>query len=103
MPDINWETNCASRSSDHTTLLCEIINDNFLTQLVKVPTREDNILDLVLVSSLDLVHDLTVGQPFSDHNSINLFLSRSFQGYRRSEKLVYILSERRTGNISGIS
>ena len=64
MPDIIWETDCASRSSDHTTLLCEIINDNFLTQLVKVPTREDNILDLVLVSSLDLVHDLTVGQPF---------------------------------------
>ena len=89
MPDIIWETDCASRSSDHTTLLCEIINDNFLTQLVKVPTREDNILDLVLVSSLDLVHDLTVGQPFSDHNSINLFLSRSSQGYRRSEKLVY--------------
>ena len=89
MPEINWETNCVSRSSDHTTLLCEIIHDNFLTQLVKVPTREDNILDLVLVSSLDLVHDLTVGQPFSDHNSINLFLSRSSQVYRRSEKLVY--------------
>ena len=87
MPEINWETNCASRSSDHTTLLCEIIHDNFLTQLVKDPTREENILDLAFVSSPDLVHDLTVGQPFSDHNSINLLLSRSSYGDRRSEKL----------------
>ena len=89
MPEINWETNCASRSSDHTTLLCEIIHNNFLTQLVKDPTREENILDLAFVSSPDLVHDLTVGQPFSDHNSINLLLSRSSYGDRRSEKSAY--------------
>lgn len=88
MPKINWETNWASRSSDHTTLLCEIIHDNFLTQLVKDLTREENILDLAFVSSPDLVHDLTVGQPFSDHNSINL-LSRSSYRDRRSEKLAY--------------
>ena len=89
MPEINWETNCALRSSDHTMLLCEIIQDNFLTQLVKDPTREENILDLAFVSSPDLVHDLTVGQPFSDHNSINLLLSRSSHVGRRSEKLAY--------------
>ena len=45
--------------------------------------------DLAFVSSPDLVHDLTVGQPFSDHNSINLLLSRSSYGDRRSEKLAY--------------
>lgn len=89
LPEINWETICASRSSDHTTLLCKIINDNFLTQLVKDSTREESILDLVLVSSPDLVHDLTVGQPFSDHNLMNFFLSRSPRGYRRSKKLAY--------------
>lgn len=32
MPEINWETNCASRISDHTMLLCEIIiHNNFFT------------------------------------------------------------------------
>ena len=89
LPEINWDTNCALRSSDHTTLLCDIIHDNFLTQLVKDPTREENILDLALVSSPDLVHDITIGQPFSDHNSINLFLSSSSHMGRKSEKLAY--------------
>ena len=36
--------------------------------------------------SIIKVRDLTVGQPFSDHNSINLFLSRSSQVYRRFQK-----------------
>ena len=43
---------------------------------------EESILDLAL-------YNLTVGQPFSDHNSINLLLSRSSHGDRRSEKLAY--------------
>ena len=45
MSEINWETNCTLRNSDHATLLCEIRHDNFLTQLVRDPTREENILD----------------------------------------------------------
>jgi len=45
------------------------VQDNFLTQLVKSPTRE-NILDLVLVTSPDIVKNVSVGTPFSDHNSI---------------------------------
>ena len=42
-----------------------IIHDNFPFQLVKDPTHNGNILDLVFVTSLDLVYDLKVGLPFS--------------------------------------
>ena len=66
-----------------------IIHDNFLFQIVKDPTRNRNILYLVFVTSLDLVYDLKVGLPFSDHNSISMILSRkSFPG-GKSQKLSY--------------
>ena len=76
-------------NSPNATFLSDIILDNFLFQLVNDPTRNGNILDLVFVTSLDLVYDLKVGLPFSDHNSISTLLSRkSFSG-RKSQKLSY--------------
>ena len=89
IPEFDWNTDCASVDSPNATFLSDIIHDNFLFQLVKDPTRNGNILDLVFVTSLDLVYDLKVGLPFSDHNSISTLLSRkSFSG-RKSQKLSY--------------
>ena len=89
IPEFDWNTDCASVNSPNATFLSDIIHDNFLFQLVKDPTRNGNILDLVFVTSLDLVYDLKVGLPFSDHNSISMLLSRkSFSG-RKSQKLSY--------------
>ena len=63
-----------------------ILYTTILFQLVKDPTHNGNILDLVFVTSLDLGYDLKVGLPFSGHNSISMVLSRkSFpEGNRRS-------------------
>ena len=80
-----------SVDSPNATLLSErsVIYDNFLYQLVNDPTRNGNILDLVFVTSLDLVYDLKVSLPFSDHNLVSMLLSRkSFPG-RKSQKLNY--------------
>ena len=73
-PKFDWNTNCASVDSPNATLLSDIIHDNFLLQLVKDPASNGNILDLVFVTSLDLVYDLKVGLPFSDHGSISMLL-----------------------------
>ena len=67
IPEFDWNTNCASVDYNTPTLLSDIIHDNVLSQLVKDPTRNGNILDLVFVTSLDLVYDLNVGPPFSNH------------------------------------
>ena len=89
IPEFDWNTDCASVDSPNATFLSDITHDTFLFQLVKDPTRNGNILDLVFVTSLDLVYDLKVGLPFSDHNSISMLLSRkSFSG-RKSQKLSY--------------
>ena len=66
-----------------------ILYTTILFQLVKDPTHNGNILDLVFVMSLDLGYDLKVGLPFSGHNSISMVLSRkSFPG-GKSQKFNY--------------
>ena len=75
LPEIDWLNTRALRQSDVCTLLMDIVQDNFLTQLVKEPTRESNILDLLLTTSPDSINDPSIGGPFRDHNSINFSLS----------------------------
>ena len=51
----------------------KLINDCFLTQHVRNPTRENNILDLVLTTEADMVDDVFVDSPLSnsDHNILS--------------------------------
>ena len=66
---VDWETR---EPCSENTLLLEFVNDEFLTQWVREPTRGRNILDLVLTSEDDLVDDLSVGEELggSDHRLI---------------------------------
>ena len=47
-----------------------LLSDNFLNQMVLHPTRGDNILDLILPNNCDMVLDVDIGEPISDHNII---------------------------------
>lgn len=89
LPEIDWLNNRFLRQSDIYTLMMDIVQDNFLTQLINEPTRDSNILDLVLTTSPDLVNHLVVGEPFSDHNSISFSLSGIPYVQRKSQKLLY--------------
>jgi len=53
--------------------LVDFANDNFLSQMVTVPTRGRNILDLVFVSDEDMVRDVEVGLGLagSDHGVVS--------------------------------
>ena len=64
----------ATCDSANNSLVIDIIQDNFFTQLVNEPTRECNILDLVLTTSPEFVRELAVGEPFSDHCCLTFFL-----------------------------
>lgn len=50
----------------------ESVEDNFLTQMVREPTREGPLLDLLLVNREALVGEVTVGGHlgYSDHKMI---------------------------------
>jgi len=67
--DINWETGESGRLGEE---FLDLVNDCFLFQHVNCPTRERNILDLVLSTEVNMVEDLEVREPVSnsDHNQI---------------------------------
>jgi hypothetical protein len=60
---------------------------NFLTQLIITPTRNDNILDLVLSTNPDIIYDLETHPGMSDHNAITyqVNLSKSESIYQRTD------------------
>jgi ribonucleases P/MRP protein subunit RPP40 len=67
--DINWKQMSAGSIGNK---FLNTINDSFLTQHIKFPTRGDNILDLVISSDKNLVDDIENACPIanSDHNVI---------------------------------
>jgi len=66
-PEINWDTLEAGIKSEQ---FFQTIQDTFLFQHVMEPTRNNNILDLIFSSELDMIEDLEIGCPVanSDHN-----------------------------------
>ena len=93
LPDIDWSCNRALHQSDIYVHLIDIIQDNFLTQLVREPTRNQNILDLVISTSPDIVDRLLVGDCFSDHRSLSFRILCSPYVQRKSQKLLYSYSK----------
>ena len=74
MPDVCW--NDMSASGNHlnfSNIMLDFVSDHGLSQCVVEPTRNDNILDLVLTSDPLLINDCVVSPPFidCDHMTVN--------------------------------
>ena len=98
LPGIDWLDVRATCDSANNTLLIDIIQDNFLTQLVNETTRECNILDLVLTTSVEFVCELAVGELFSDHPCLTFYLSGSLPT-NVNQRNLFMHIERQIGNI----
>ena len=98
LPGIDWLDVRATCDSANNTLLIDIIQDNFLTQLVNETTRECNILDLVLTTSAEFVRELAVGELFSDHPCLTFYLSGSLPA-NVNQRNLFMHIERQIGNI----
>ena len=76
LPNIDWETlNIGSELGVNGTLsaqaLLDFMSGNFLTQVVDKPTRDNNILDLVLTNVPNYVADIESTETrLSDHNLV---------------------------------
>ncbi len=57
-PNIDWRQMTGDQEGNR---LVEMVEDSFLIQVVTQPTRENNLLDLVLVNDPDLIRDCEVG------------------------------------------
>ena len=96
--NINWIDKTGDYESDD---FLEVINDNFLHQYVTEPTRGNNILDLVLSNSLNLVQSVEVGGGSlggSDHKEITFCLKLI---YRQSDN-VSVVPNFRQANYAGL-
>ncbi|KAE8597549.1 hypothetical protein XENTR_v10016507 [Xenopus tropicalis] len=61
-----------------------MLNDNFLFQLVQEPTRNDSILDLVISNNTELISNICVGEHLgnSDHNMVSFEIMLQRQLYK---------------------
>jgi hypothetical protein len=92
-PGINWIT---FESDNHGVEFRDLILDNFLNQHVREPTREKNVLDLVLSTNENMIEHLEVIEHVStsDHNTISwqlicdikqVTVSRAHRQYARGD------------------
>ncbi|GAB0203307.1 hypothetical protein GRJ2_002796300 [Grus japonensis] len=70
LPDVNWEHHTADTSRSRSFL--KHLDDNFLVQLLKEPTRKGALLDLLLVNREGLVGEVAIGGRLghSDHEVV---------------------------------
>ena len=78
LPNFNWTNQppCSYKQIYIETF--EMLNDAFLTQENTEPTRNDNILDLILTNFPDLIPELSVIENFvdSDHHIVSYLKSK---------------------------
>ena len=84
-PGIDWSKTSPSTASKEASLLCDLIQDYSLQQLVVEPTRENNILDLILTNIPERITDVrvTCNLPGTDHLAVDFLLSFS-RGHQAS-------------------
>ena len=81
LPNICWSLNTihpgsSSCSTESSHLLLDFMSENLCTQVILQPTRADNILDLYISNSEDLVSHVSVSDTvFSDHRLVEIILS----------------------------
>ena len=66
------------------------------------PTRNDNILDLVMTTNQDLVNDLQIEPGMSDHEIVIAYINIGAQRQRRPERTVYKYKKRNVNKITGL-
>lgn len=71
LPLIDWSSNCSPLSCIYLEFF-DFVSTNGFIQVVDSPTRDENILDLVLCNSQLLINDCNVVAPVgeSDHNTV---------------------------------
>ena len=103
LPNIDWSVSSPSAlcSDSVSTYFSDMIDDNFLHQMIKVPTWESNILDLVFVNKPELLTDIKVGAGLAnlDHDSIEFDLKLKIARRGCCKRLVY---DYRNANWSGL-
>lgn len=87
-PNIEWDNTNQRHLTISEKVFFNFVNDMALNQLVKKPTRKENILDLILTDQKDIITSVEVNAPFSssDHNSVKFAIN--FPHRNKHKKIV---------------
>ena len=71
--NINWDNLVGDQEAQS---FVSVLQDSFLKQLISEPTREENILDLLLTNRDDIVSDIVIGDALgnSDHKEVRYII-----------------------------
>lgn len=85
-PNINYSLLDADAEGNR---LLKFLGDNFLFQIIDCPTRGNNILDLLIVSHLNLVRCFEIHEPIgnSDHNTVKFTINIENKIYNNCMKI----------------
>ncbi|XP_071153782.1 uncharacterized protein [Mytilus edulis] len=109
MPDIKWEidedNNFQIKKPNNYSMetiykFIEALEENCLTQIVKEPTRQDNILDLVLTTNPTSIESISVQDGMSDHSIVITDINLKAKKKKQVPRKVYIYKK---GNMNGIN
>jgi len=91
VPDVDWSTTSPKLKFPVTDTLCQLVHDNFLSQLVSHPTRGENVLDLLLTTNPDLIASIEVTDslPGCDHDAIHFMLSATIPQQSTTKRVLY--------------
>ena len=89
---INWHLNSTSNSTH--SLFLNLFNDLGLTQLVQTPThKHNNILDIFLTDSPDMVEDVNIHEPgsyiHSNHSPITFDIKAFLKIFKPKKRTIY--------------
>ena len=90
---IDWESGQCSRPLEQ--LFIDTINDNLLEQIIDIPTRGANILDLAFVGDPSVVQSYDTLPPFgtSDHKVVTIDIRCMIPRITRSPRKIYLYSK----------
>ena len=102
-PKLHWQHPSATSSGDD-IMFTEQLNDFFLTQVNTLPTRGNNILDLIINSLPDQIENISKLKPmdsglFTDHDTILFNLKTSIKAAPKLNRTVF---DYRRGNMDGL-
>ena len=89
--NISWSAVNPYGNDITSSAFCDIIQDYFLYQLISEPTRDGNILDLVLATAPELILGVQVCERLgnSDHDSVEFKIKLKFSKAKLGARMVY--------------
>ena len=99
-PDLKWSNPDATSHSSNSERLLDIIDEHGFTQMVKDPTRKDNILDIVLTNNVEIIiNNVRVTPGISDHDMVLFEVNLTCRKKRPVKRKIYIRKRADTSRI----